>query len=110
MLLALLLGCPRPPLCLQTAAESTQDLTWAIHGGHACDQPVKVHRVVVRRDGQPVWAFSSTEGNTLQTLTYGVLPEGFEVGREALPLASGDVVELEVRGAGDEGRAISTAP
>lgn len=86
------------------AAQGVDEVRWTLARGGSCEEPMTVHRVVVRRDGKPVWAFSSTEGRALDHLTYGVLPEGFAVGREAQPIEAGQQLELEVRGAGDEAR------
>lgn len=99
MTLALLalLGCPKDPLCVKPVDTSAAGLAFELGSGSDCGQTPVVRRVVVRRGADTVWSLSASDGVPLRTLRYGALPEGFDAARDAVPVAAGDALTIEVK-------------
>jgi hypothetical protein len=96
--LLLLCGCPSPsPLCLTSTAPTTDMLLVELGRTRACEGPVEVQEVILRRasDNTIRWRFKCTKDIKLSSFVYGVIPPGC-IGEAAPALVAGEELVIDV--------------
>jgi hypothetical protein len=99
LILILLTGCPADPLCITPTNTQASRLTLNFKGGRECERPATVLNAYflrpekTKRFATELWTIRATSpGGKLDTLVYGVVPEGFTQLAPPLPISPGNTI------------------
>jgi hypothetical protein len=99
-MLILLTGCPAEGICITPTNTQASNFTLNLTGGMECKGQATVIDAnfliseKTKRFATELWTIRATSagGNKLNTLVYGVVPEGFTQLAPALPISPGNTI------------------
>lgn len=104
--LLLFASCPRTGLlCVRATETRAAALTVVVGEGAACTGPVKLTSIEMYKtsDYGSRWALTARTPTPVSSITYGVIPEGFEQSLPPTPITPGSQVTVGVNGPGVSG-------